>query len=64
MHQILKNELKNQDFSHLITKVKFQIKYASDEKKIRSSIVSNFFPTLWNLLRVDKGFTLIRAYQI
>ena len=46
MHQILKNELKNQDFSHLITKVKFQIKYASDEKKIRSSIVSNFFPTL------------------
>ena len=47
-----KKELKNKDFSHLITKVRFQTRYVSDDRKIRSSAVSNFFPTQRNSLSV------------
>ena len=43
--QILKNELKNNDFSHLITKARFQIRYVFEDKKIYSSVVSYLFPT-------------------
>ena len=50
--QLLKNELENKDFSHLITKARFQIKYVSDEKKICSSVISNIFPTQRNSLPV------------
>ena len=51
--QILKNELKNKDFSYLITKVRFQISYVSQDKKTCSSVVSIFFPRQRNLLPVD-----------
>ena len=39
--QILKNKLKNIDFSHLTTKARFQIRCVSEDKKICSSAVSS-----------------------
>ena len=41
--QVLKTELKNKDYSHLMKKARFQLRYVSGDKKIYSSIVSNSF---------------------
>ena len=43
-------ELENNDFSHLIALATFHIRYFLEEQKICSSITSNIFQTLGNLL--------------
>ena len=39
--QFLKSKLKNKNFSHMSRKVRFQIRYDPNNKKICSSAVSN-----------------------
>ena len=46
--RILKNELKANDFFHLIAKAKFHIRYIFKDEKICYSVVSNLFSTLQN----------------
>lgn len=40
-----KEQVKINDFFHLIVKTRFPIKYISEDKKIHNSVTSNFFPT-------------------
>ena len=49
---LIYQKLEKRHFSYLITKVRFQIRYVSEDKKKFSSIVSNFFPTQRKLLPV------------
>ena len=62
--QILKNELKNKDFSYLITKDRFQFRYVSDDKNIFSSVLSSFFLTQRNSLPVGIINYLINYFAL
>ena len=46
----LKNKIKTNDFSHLVTKIKFLFRYFSKDKKINNSVVSKLFPIPRNSL--------------
>ena len=62
--QILKTELKNKDFSYLITKDRFQFRYVSDDKNIFSSVLSSFFLTQRNSLPVGIINYLINYFAL